>query len=440
MALRARNRRQSAIACGALCSPIRPDRYAAHFQFRIANYQHLSSAYGGATADAVVSAVCSHLVQVVRGAGSVERVAAELIEIRLVSLPAFDAESDGLACQAWVDGVCGILPTVPFETGAGPVHLWLSGCWRLAIDGAEFGEWCFPFAGAPPGEGDWCVQYRGDMALASRTLATLDPSGIGDADGNVQLCWQVVCNAEDGRIAYFEALARPSDRHGAFPAADDWILALERTGMVRLFDRHMVRQVLADLEQAPDDVSLAVNLSALSLCTDPWWADVMERLCARPNVARRLLLEITETAAVPDFSRAIALVNRLRRLGCRIVMDDFGVGHASIRQLLAFAPDIVKVDRIFVWRAGMSSRDQLLFARLSALAASVGSIVVAEGVETPEQSRIARDAGALWQQGYFWGRPFYSRPWKEVRRHSSTVPDRPIGRYRPVGSRLAVGR
>ncbi|MEK9212019.1 EAL domain-containing protein [Sphingomonas sp. 2378] len=440
MSLRAKSGRQSATTCGTLCSPIQPDRYAAHFQFRIGNYPHLLSAYGSATADAVVSAVCDRLAQVVRNDGSIERVAADLIEIRLLSLPTLGAEPDGSACEAWVGDVCETLPTVPFETAAGPVHLWLSGRWRLASDGAEFGEWCFPFVGASPGQGDWGARYRRDMALASRVLATLEPSGINDPDGDLQLCWRVVSNVEDGRVAYFETLARLLDRDGALSAADDWILALERTGMVRLLDRHMVRQVLTDLEQAPDEVNLAVKLSALSLCVDPWWADVMARLCARPNVTRRLLIEITETAAVPDISRAIALVDQLRRLGCRIVMDDFGAGHASIPQVLAFAPNIVKVHRIFLWRAGTSSRDQLLFARLSALAASLGSIVVAKGVETPEQSRIARDAGALWQQGYFWGRPSYCRPWRQTWRHSLAVLDRPTSRCRPASLCFAVGQ
>ena len=77
-----------------------------------------------------------------------------------------------------------------------------------------------------------------------------------------------------------------------------------------------------------------------------WWDEIKERLRCAPDLARRLVVEITETAAIPDISDAARLVSDLRRVGCRVAIDDLDAGFASVRQLLALAPDIVKIENI----------------------------------------------------------------------------------------------
>lgn len=104
-------------------------------------------------------------------------------------------------------------------------------------------------------------------------------------------------------------------------------------------------------------------------------------------------------------SHASALVARMRALGCRIALDDFGAGYTSISQSLMLEPDIVKVDRSFLGRADNSERDEAVFQQVVRLAHTLAPVAIAEGVESDEHSRLARTAGIVWQQGFLFGKP-----------------------------------
>ena len=146
---------------------------------------------------------------------------------------------------------------------------------------------------------------------------------------------------------------------------------------------------------------LGVNISAQSAACDSWWAHLQNELEIRPDIAERLVIEITETASLPSLPAAAEFSERMKELGCRIAMDDFGVGRDAIRNLAALSPDIVKVDALFVRRARSSDKDRQALKAIIALCGALGGVVVAEGIETATDSRMAAVAGAPWQQGYF---------------------------------------
>lgn len=251
-------------------------------------------------------------------------------------------------------------------------------------------------------------QLRDDMVLASRALAAL-------RDGALHLVWQpVIAPGSGSGVFYYEALTRFTDALSPMPNVAATIEALERTGLIRAFDRRIISMVVSELETSVD-VVLAVNISGLSATHDCWWASIFERLRARRDVARRLVIEMTETAPLAKGSHQLA--SELHRLGCRIALDDFGVGHASVRQLLALAPDIVKVDRFFVHRAASAS-SQAALIHLVGLAGSLASSVVVEGIENDAEHRQAATALQIlpsgsggYGQGRFYGSPSISRPW-----------------------------
>ena len=398
-----------------VCMPSISLNRLASFQLRVGNYPHLLAAYGERIAQGAVAALRDYLAGIVQDHGAVEALAEDILQIGLWRAGVAGEGLKEADCVDWLKVVCEKIPLIPFESEMGPLHLWISGlCALPGGDGAgdAVGEWVFPFVGGMPCGEAWAERYRADMALASRALVALaEPlDDVFGARNTLRSFWQPVWSADRGEVLYYEALARLFYHDGLPESPGSCLLSMERLGFVRLFDLHMVRQVIAELERSPG-VHLAVNLSALSLCDDPWWEDVMAELSAKGDVAKRLLLEITETASVPNISDAIRFVTGMRRLGCRIVIDDFGTGFASVRQLLAFLPEVVKIDRVFLRRATVSARDRALFERLAQLARSIGSVVIAEGVETPRQKRIAQDAGVDWQQGYLWGRPSYCRTW-----------------------------
>ena len=250
----------------------------------------------------------------------------------------------------------------------------------------------------------WCRCYRADMALAVTLFDAM-------RDDRLALAWQPVRSAEDPEeILYHEGLLRIVTPGGAIETAGDAIEALERLGLIRALDRYVMAEAIRDLGIYRMK-RIGVNISAQSLVRDEWWARIVESLEGQPQLAGRLHIEITETAPMASVTQALDLVSTLRRLRCRIVIDDFGAGHAAIRLLLAFKPDIVKIDRFFVHYAKSSAQGFAALGHLIGLAGSLGALPVVEGVETASESEMVRKAGCCWQQGYHLGRPSIVRSW-----------------------------
>lgn len=251
-------------------------------------------------------------------------------------------------------------------------------------------------------DGAWCRRYRADMALAVTLFEAM-------ADDRLVLAWQAVRGAEcSAQTLYQEGLLRIVDGAGALVSAGPLVEAAERLGLVRPLDCHVVGCVIEELK-ADRVSSLGVNISAQSLANDIWWVRHLDALARNPQMARRLYVEITETAQVPDIGRAADFAATLRGLGCRVVLDDFGVGHAAIRSVLSLSPDVVKIDRFFVRHAHASPAGWRALGHLIGLVHSLGALAIVEGVETAQESRMVAGLGARWQQGFHLGRPSLSR-------------------------------
>lgn len=253
--------------------------------------------------------------------------------------------------------------------------------------------------GAPPPACPDTARYRRDMATAAQVFTAV-------AEGRLFPAWQAVSGEDD--ILYHECLLRLVGDDT--PAVSDAIAALESTGLVRAFDQIMVSLVLDELEADPA-VRLAVNVSAASARLDSWWDEAIARLRSNPAAARRLIVEITETAAFASISSAARFTSALRELGCRIAIDDFGMGFSSVRSVLALSPDYVKVDAFFLHRAGQSARCRSALAHMIGLAGTLAAGVIVEGVETEADSRLVASLGADWQQGHYIHFPSTLRPW-----------------------------
>lgn len=403
----------------------------AHFTIRIGNYRAIRRAYSEETALDVLDQLVNRINQVLQGGGVATPAAYGEVMVSLTDLKILQAEATPQACSNWLWALCAAMSSMPVETGrtdldsaSRPIFPLLSGDWdrlpddELPEDLKSVDPWHMadPAADALHGKGPaWAESYRSDMALAAEALAAVGPAEMYRPDRASQLLlllWQPVCDAANPEtILYYEALLRFVDRHGVWRAPTPSLLALEKLGLVNLLDHHVVSRVVAALEEDPD-VELAVNISARSARLDPWWHDILALLRTLPSVARRLTVEITETAALPNIANAVRFVEELRRLGCKIAIDDFGAGFTSVRHLLALAPDVVKIDRCFIVQAELSERGADIFRSLVDLVRAFGAAVVIEGVETQAQAEFALQAGGRWQQGYLWGRPTASQAWR----------------------------
>jgi len=393
---------------------------------RVDNFSHIQSAYGDAAVEIAVATVDLLVDQMRLGRCSVAMPRPGSLELVFGHTTADHA-------AAIVEAAIADLATHPVRLGDIDVHLALT-CPALPEADRSSSSLPAPVC-APAGDGeDWAAQYRRDMAIASVALTALD-------EGGLDMCWQAVRAAgSPDKVLYHEGLSRLMDHDGRMQSPAVFIPALERLGLVRAFDRHVFALVLNELENFPG-ARLGVNISAQSARLDGWWSSALERLRAAPDLARRLVVEITETAALDG--EASRFVSVLRRLGCRVALDDFGVGHASVRCAMALSPDIIKVDAFFLRRAGGSTEGEALLEHLVGIAAHCAPVVIVEGVETAEQSRMVErlqarymsPANACWQQGYHFGQPAHWREWRHEAVEPTVVPLRSLAAREEAGFR-----
>ncbi|HUS96506.1 MAG TPA: EAL domain-containing protein, partial [Hyphomicrobiaceae bacterium] len=149
----------------------------------------------------------------------------------------------------------------------------------------------------------------------------------------------------------------------------------------------------------------SLNVSALT-CADADWLQALRTLTAGDrSLTSRLMIEITETAAIEDLEQSIAFVDTLKELGCLVAIDDFGAGYTSFKNLKHLAVDIVKIDGSFVKNLATDPGDRIFLETMVRLAENFGMKTVAEWVGCEETAGIVRDVGITYMQGYYFGQP-----------------------------------
>lgn len=220
-------------------------------------------------------------------------------------------------------------------------------------------------------------------------------------DGHLAFSCEPVFNVDHvEQSQYDECLARiifPEVHCAMMPSS--FIPSVTRSGFINEFDRIVVSDVINRLIADSSRV-LGCNISAESAIESHWWTATFDRLARMPEVARRLVIEITETApVVPERGRAFA--QHLSALGCRIAIDDFGAGYGVQNGIAIGEPDIVKLDAGLLENARSSEAGVERLRGLADLARDLAHTVVIEGVESREDLDIVRRAGCEWAQGHF---------------------------------------
>lgn len=224
------------------------------------------------------------------------------------------------------------------------------------------------------------------------------------------LAFQPVVCAASGRVDYFECLLRMREHNGALVACGEFIAAIEQVGLIGLIDRYVLGRAFAELAAHPQ-IRLGLNVSGRTACDRPWLRSLMSLLRQRPEFADRIVIEITETAALNDFDKSARFVETLRHAGCRVALDDFGAGHTSLRHLQLLAVDTIKIDGSFVRNLAASRENRVILRHLLGLTRGFGLHTVAECVETAADAALLREEGIGYLQGYHFGRPTIERPW-----------------------------
>jgi EAL domain-containing protein (putative c-di-GMP-specific phosphodiesterase class I) len=213
--------------------------------------------------------------------------------------------------------------------------------------------------------------------------------------------YQPIVDLGTGVTHHFEALAR----FGSHGPADSIRLA-EELGLIEGFDLAVVEKALQQLRRPGFGLTrIAVNVSGASLGSNGYVDGLLRLTAAAPDIRNRLLIEVTETAAVADIEAAGRRLGALRRAGVRVCLDDFGVGSASLDYLHRLPADTVKIDGRFVRNIVDDQRSRDLVSHLVELCTDLKMTTIAEMVETEEQAAAVRALGVGFGQGWLFGRP-----------------------------------
>ncbi len=251
-------------------------------------------------------------------------------------------------------------------------------------------------------------------AIERRTVELhFQPQVIVEADenGNVERC------SPHG----MEALLRLTTPTG--PISPPTVVHIcEQIGMMEQLTDLVLDKALAEqrrLGRHGHHLVMSVNVSAQDISSENLFKRVDSALRCHNVDPHLVCLEVTEEALLKNEQSVVRTVNDLRRLGVRVSMDDFGVGFSSLTNLRNLAVDELKIDRSFIQDLVPGTRTAALVETIVDMAARLGAVVVAEGVETHDEAKAVYQLGVRVCQGYFYGRPMNSRKleaWLEERR------------------------
>lgn len=227
-------------------------------------------------------------------------------------------------------------------------------------------------------------------------------------DNDLFLLFQPVVRLHDGDVSHYEVLLRMRNDEGQTITPDKFIPAAERMGLIYAIDYWVIEQAIEFLSHLPDalsSVSLAINLSGAAFQYPDLLEIIEHKLSATGLDASRLTFEITETSAVENFEKTRDMINKIRRLGCKFALDDFGAGFCSFNYLKTFPVDYVKIDGQFIRNLTRDETDQILVKSMVEIAAKLGKQTIAEFVESPLTVRKLQEIGVSHGQGYVFGKP-----------------------------------
>ena len=254
------------------------------------------------------------------------------------------------------------------------------------------------------------VAFRSEFAEELRDRIALG-SRLRDAviEGELKLHFQPQVNGHDGRIIGLEALVRwQSPEHGLVMPSR-FIGVAEDLGIIVPLGKWVLRETCRVLrgwlEAGHDDVFVSVNVSTQQLLHEDFCEEVLALLAEHGVPPSMLEIEITESAIVENTERVRSIMMQLRHAGIRLALDDFGTGYSSLSYLKRLPIDKLKIDRCFVSEVTIDSNDAAIARAIIAMGHQLRMVILAEGIETPEQLGFLRRNHCDLFQGYLLGRP-----------------------------------
>jgi diguanylate cyclase len=217
--------------------------------------------------------------------------------------------------------------------------------------------------------------------------------------------YQVQVCASTGAVTGYEALLRWTHPARGDVAPSVFIPIAEDNGLILDLGAWVLRQACREAAGWSHGTKVAVNVSAVQLAHDNLAARIQEILLETGLPARRLEIELTETAIIADRERALHVLRQLKAIGVGVALDDFGTGYSSLETLRSFPFDKIKLDHVFTAELEGNAQSTAIIRAVIALGRSLSIPVLAEGVESVGQLEILLREGCDEIQGFLFGRP-----------------------------------
>jgi diguanylate cyclase (GGDEF)-like protein/PAS domain S-box-containing protein len=258
--------------------------------------------------------------------------------------------------------------------------------------------------------GDRYLFYTQKMTETVAGMLTLENQLRQALDkGEFVLHYQPKVNLVSGKLTSAEALIRWNDPRTGLVPPGRFIPILEETGLIYDVGRWALRKAIEDYlrwrSAGLPAVRIAVNVSPLQLRNPDFIAEIRQAIGIDAHAAAGLELEITESLIMADVKNSIASLQSIRAMGVTIAIDDFGTGFSSLSYLAKLPVDTLKIDRSFVIDMTAAPEGLALVSTIISLAHALKLKVVAEGVETEEQSRLLRLLNCDEMQGFLFSKP-----------------------------------
>jgi len=254
------------------------------------------------------------------------------------------------------------------------------------------------------------------QASTQRETARLRQMQIADEvvlalkENRLKLAYQPIVQARSRQVSHYECLLRMAKPDGSILTAGHFVPAAEQMGIIHLVDRFALEATIARL-RAHKKITLAVNVSGTAASDPAWLQDFVDYVRTARDVADRLIVELTETAALHHFEENSRFVSQLRELGVRVAIDDFGAGYTSFRNLQMLRVDTVKIDGSYIENLSASPENQVFVRTLVGLARSFDIRTVAEWVGSEDDAALLQNFGVDYFQGFHLGEPVMDPAW-----------------------------
>ena len=225
---------------------------------------------------------------------------------------------------------------------------------------------------------------------------------------DLEVYLQPIVSIKTNEIVGFEALSRMFDKEGNLINTAEMIKVYERKGDIFKLDKYIVEKAcqysVILSKEFGKEYFISFNISPITLSED-YICFLKEMIVKYKIKPLNFVIEIIETTGFKDIDESVLLLNKLRKLGFRIAMDDFGMGYSSLSYITRLPLSLIKIDRDFIHNYQTNEFDKLLIFTIRDISNSLKIEIIVEGIETEEQLRFLKEIGAHYYQGYFHSKP-----------------------------------